>query len=56
MSLTRQENVGSVALPFVNRVSDLLFAWARLANASAGVADVEWHPDDPGRLGSEHRP
>ena len=29
-------------LAYVNRLSDLLFVLARLANARAGVADVEW--------------
>ncbi len=44
VTLSRHGEVGPVALPFVNRLSDLLFAWARLANALAGVADIEWHP------------
>jgi cob(I)alamin adenosyltransferase len=29
-------------LAYVNRLSDLLFVLARVANARAGVADVEW--------------
>jgi cob(I)alamin adenosyltransferase len=29
-------------LAYVNRLSDLLFVLARLANARAGVPDVEW--------------
>jgi cob(I)alamin adenosyltransferase len=29
-------------LRYLNRLGDLLFAWARLANAAAGVADVPW--------------
>jgi cob(I)alamin adenosyltransferase len=29
-------------LAYVNRLSDLLFVLARLANARAGVSDVEW--------------
>ena len=29
-------------LAYVNRLSDLLFVLARLANARAGVADMEW--------------
>lgn len=33
------------ALIYLNRLSDLLFAFARLANARAGVADVPWIPD-----------
>lgn len=27
---------------YLNRLSDLCFSWARLANKSAGVADVPW--------------
>lgn len=29
---------------YLNRLSDLLFVWARGANAGAGVADVPWVP------------
>jgi len=29
-------------IPYLNRLSDLLFALARLANHRAGVADLEW--------------
>jgi len=29
-------------IPFLNRLSDLLFAWARLANVLAGLEDVVW--------------
>lgn len=28
---------------YLNRLSDLLFAWARCANAFLGVEDVPWH-------------
>jgi cob(I)alamin adenosyltransferase len=34
--------VPPVAVVYLNRVSDLLFAMARMANARAGVPDVEW--------------
>lgn len=30
------------ALKYLNRLSDLLFAWARLANSLAGVGDTLW--------------
>lgn len=33
------------ALIYLNRLSDLLFAYARLANSHAGVADVPWISD-----------
>ncbi len=36
------EAVTPVVLTYVNRLSDLLFVLARLANARAGVADREW--------------
>jgi cob(I)alamin adenosyltransferase len=29
-------------LVYLNRLSDLLFMWARLANKRAGVGDIEW--------------
>jgi len=31
---------------YVNRLSDLLFTWARWANELAGVSDVEWRKPD----------
>jgi cob(I)alamin adenosyltransferase len=43
VSLSLQECVSPQVIIYLNRVSDLLFAWARLANARAGVPDVEWH-------------
>lgn len=36
--------VNPSCLTFMNRVSDLLFAFARLANHAAGVGDVPWKP------------
>ncbi|HVS72776.1 MAG TPA: cob(I)yrinic acid a,c-diamide adenosyltransferase [Phycisphaerae bacterium] len=36
------ENSLAHALIYLNRLSDLLFTWARLANKTAGVGDVEW--------------
>jgi cob(I)alamin adenosyltransferase len=29
---------------YLNRLGDLLFAWARLANREAGAPDVLWIP------------
>ena len=43
-SLAEEAQVSATAMQFVNRLSDLLFARARLANARAGVPDVEWTP------------
>jgi cob(I)alamin adenosyltransferase len=36
--------LGEVILPFINRLSDLLFALARWANAGTNVGDVRWLP------------
>ena len=44
LRLRRTEPVGESVVIYLNRLSDLLFAWARQANAEAGVADVEWTP------------
>ena len=44
VSLAHSEPISEGALTYVNRLSDLLFAMARRANAAAGVADVPWVP------------
>ena len=44
ITLARHEDVSRDVRVYVNRLSDLLFAWARQANAQAGVPDVEWTP------------
>ena len=44
VALARAQEISAVALPFLNRVSDLLFVMARLANARAGVAERAWVP------------
>lgn len=44
VTLARHEDVNLDLRVYVNRLSDLLFAWARQANAQAGVPDVEWTP------------
>ncbi len=44
VALARDEDVGSAAVRFLNRLSDLLFVLARWANRAAGVADVPWTP------------
>ncbi|GAC1432922.1 MAG: cob(I)yrinic acid a,c-diamide adenosyltransferase [Chloroflexota bacterium] len=43
--LSRQSEVGPLVLVYLNRLSDLLFALARAANAMVGVADVPWQPN-----------
>ncbi len=42
--LSHTEPVGSSLIMYVNRVSDFLFAAARLANKNANVKDVLWIP------------
>jgi cob(I)alamin adenosyltransferase len=36
------EAVAPIAVVYINRLSDLLFAMARAANARAAVPEVEW--------------
>ncbi len=45
VALAEHETLDPLAMVFLNRLADLLFAQARLANAEAGVADVPWRPD-----------
>ncbi len=40
--LARGETVSETTVVYLNRLSDLLFAWARQANAESGVPDEEW--------------
>jgi cob(I)alamin adenosyltransferase len=47
VALSRQEDVSGGVVVYLNRLSDLLFAWARLVNHRAGVADVPWNPPRP---------
>jgi cob(I)alamin adenosyltransferase len=42
VSLSRQAHVGPEWITYLNRLSDLLFTLARLANRRAGVDDVPW--------------
>ena len=42
VELAQGEPVSASAIAFLNRLSDLLFVLARVANRRAGVADVEW--------------
>ncbi len=45
VTLAKYEPIGEAVIPYVNRLSDLLFAMTRRANQLAGVADVPWHPE-----------
>jgi cob(I)alamin adenosyltransferase len=40
--LARDEPIDSTILPYLNRLSDLLFALARLVNHREGVSDALW--------------
>ena len=42
VTLGRQVGLQEGVVPYVNRLSDLLFTLARFLNARSGVADVEW--------------
>jgi len=42
VTLASQEPLSPHLVPYLNRLSDLLFVLARRANALAGVADVPW--------------
>jgi cob(I)alamin adenosyltransferase len=45
VTLAREAAVGDEILRYLNRLSDLLFTLARLANHRAGVPDVPWVPN-----------
>ncbi|MEE9296073.1 MAG: cob(I)yrinic acid a,c-diamide adenosyltransferase [Phycisphaerae bacterium] len=46
VSLARAESIAGGVITYVNRLADLLFAWARLANKRAGVEDLIWTAPD----------
>jgi len=41
------EGIAEVVVPYLNRLSDLLFTFARLDNHRAGLGDVEWRKPGP---------
>lgn len=43
VALARQEEIGKWALPYLNRLSDLLFVFARAANLLSGDPDRLWN-------------
>ncbi|HEU5210630.1 MAG TPA: cob(I)yrinic acid a,c-diamide adenosyltransferase [Longimicrobiales bacterium] len=45
VALAAEQNVPTAAIIYLNRLSDLLFALARLANHRGGAGDVEWEHD-----------
>jgi len=48
VALAEHEKVDPLATIYLNRLSDLLFALARLANLEKGVVDVPWLPEAGG--------
>lgn len=50
VTLAGEEDVPEEVVTYLNRLSDLLFTFARLENATAGAGDVEWQK--PGSDGS----
>lgn len=45
VALAQVDAVAPLAVPFLNRLGDLLFAWARLANHLSGAKDIIWEPN-----------
>jgi cob(I)alamin adenosyltransferase len=42
LSLAGASSIDGCIIPYLNRLSDLLFTYARLANKSAGTGDIPW--------------
>lgn len=42
LSLAGASSIDGCIIPYLNRLSDLLFTFARVANRSAGTADIPW--------------
>ena len=51
VTLARQATIDADAGIFLNRLSDLLFVWARLVNHRAGVPDIPWEREPEGSVG-----
>ena len=45
VTLSKVETINDQMLPYMNRLSDLLFVLARVANHRERKGDVEWHPE-----------
>ena len=43
VTLSRKESVNEQLIPYINRLSDLLFVLARVVNHREKQAEVEWH-------------
>jgi cob(I)alamin adenosyltransferase len=42
LTFSKSNDINPNIIPWMNRLSDLLFAWARLCNVLDGIEDVEW--------------
>jgi cob(I)alamin adenosyltransferase len=47
VTLGRDTSVRPLVIVYLNRLSDALFAWARLASHSNGHGDVAWQAKKP---------
>ncbi|MFP2963597.1 cob(I)yrinic acid a,c-diamide adenosyltransferase [Myxococcus sp. 1LA] len=47
--LLREGKIPKAVVVYLNRLSDLLFVLARVANHRAGVEDVKWIPEKPSK-------
>jgi cob(I)alamin adenosyltransferase len=45
VTLGSLESIGDQSIPYLNRLSDLLFVLARSANSAAGIEDIRWISD-----------
>ena len=45
VALSRTESVNENLIPYINRLSDLLFVLARFVNHREGRSEVEWHQE-----------
>ncbi len=41
-TLSKSNEINPNIIPWINRLSDLFFAWSRLCNTLDGIKDVEW--------------
>jgi cob(I)alamin adenosyltransferase len=44
VALARTDKINENLIPYMNRVSDLLFVIARVMNHREGQSETEWHP------------
>jgi len=57
VALSKIESLNENLIPYINRLSDLLFVMARLANHREGRNEVEWHQESAQRtMNSTHKP